>query len=60
MTDDHPQLDSELIAQIIRPTIGDNPSTKVKAIINTIHVRFEKCISYKKVWMGKQKVIASI
>ncbi|KAH1250084.1 hypothetical protein GmHk_05G013314 [Glycine max] len=53
MTQDHEQLDSDLIA-----TCVVDPSIKISLIQERINSQFAYKVSYKKAWLAKQKAIA--
>ncbi|XP_016192877.1 uncharacterized protein LOC107633789 [Arachis ipaensis] len=57
---DHSKLDSDTIAEAIRPLVETDPSIKVKSIIAEVQSRFNYTISYRKAWLAKQKSIAKV
>ncbi|XP_025664296.1 uncharacterized protein [Arachis hypogaea] len=57
---DHSKLDSDTVAEAIMPLVESDPSIKVKSIIAEVQSRFNYTISYRKVWLAKQKSIAKV
>ncbi|RYR14936.1 hypothetical protein Ahy_B04g071660 [Arachis hypogaea] len=51
ISQDHAKLDSDTIADAIRPLVEADPSIKVK---------FNYTVSYRKAWLAKQKAVAKI
>lgn len=60
MSQDHRQLDSELISHSIRDLVNRDASLKVKVIIAHVAEKFRYIISYKKAWITKNKAIESL
>ncbi|XP_057733717.1 uncharacterized protein LOC130948860 [Arachis stenosperma] len=60
ISQDHSKLDSDIVAEAIRPLVDTDPSIKVKSIIAEIQSRFNYTISYRKAWLAKQKSIAKV
>ncbi|RYR27668.1 hypothetical protein Ahy_B01g051691 [Arachis hypogaea] len=60
ISQDHAKLDSETIADAIRPLVEANSSIKVKSIITEVQSRFNYTVSYRKAWLAKQKSVAKI
>ncbi|XP_057760504.1 uncharacterized protein LOC130980875 [Arachis stenosperma] len=60
ISQDHSKLDSDIIAEAIRPLVETDPSIKVKSIIAEVQSRFNYTISYRKAWLTKQKSIANV
>ncbi|XP_025607294.1 uncharacterized protein [Arachis hypogaea] len=58
ISQDHAKLDSNTIADAIRPLVEADPSIKVKSIIAEVQSRFNYTISYHKAWLAKKKAIA--
>ncbi|RYR47136.1 hypothetical protein Ahy_A07g033083 [Arachis hypogaea] len=56
----HAKLDSDTIADVIRPLVEADLSIKVKSIIAKVQSRFNYIVSYRKVWLAKQKSAAKI
>ncbi|KAL4304719.1 hypothetical protein AHAS_Ahas16G0006400 [Arachis hypogaea] len=56
----HSKLDSNTIAEAMKPLVESNPSIKVKSIIVEVQARFNYSISYRKAWLGKQKSISKV
>ncbi|KAK4480405.1 hypothetical protein RD792_013477 [Penstemon davidsonii] len=57
---DHFHLDSKLIAWDILNLVKVDPDLKIRVIVEYVKNSFNKEISYKKAWCGKQKAIAQI
>ncbi|XP_057739780.1 uncharacterized protein LOC130956830 [Arachis stenosperma] len=57
---DHSKLDSDTVAEAIRPLVESDPSIKVKSIIAEVQSRFNYTINYRKAWLAKQKSIAKV
>ncbi|XP_016162717.1 uncharacterized protein LOC107605365 [Arachis ipaensis] len=60
ISQDHSKLDSDTVAEAIRPLVETDPTIKVKSIIAEVQSRFNYTISYRKAWLAKQKSIAKI
>ncbi|XP_015945600.1 uncharacterized protein LOC107470704 [Arachis duranensis] len=60
ISQDHSKLDSDTVADAIRPLVETDPSIKVKSIIAEVQSRFNYTISYRKAWLAKQKSIANV
>ncbi|XP_025697392.1 uncharacterized protein [Arachis hypogaea] len=60
ISQDHSKLDSDTVANAIRPLVETDPSIKVKSIIAEVQSRFNYTISYRKAWLAKQKSIANV
>ncbi|MED6167741.1 hypothetical protein PIB30_116633 [Stylosanthes scabra] len=60
ISQDHSKLDSDTIAESIRPLVESDPSLKFRTIIAEVQSRFNYTISYRKAWMAKQKSIEKI
>ncbi|RYR42904.1 hypothetical protein Ahy_A08g039336 [Arachis hypogaea] len=60
ISQDHSKLDSDTVAEAIRPLVETEPSIKVKTIIAEVQSRFNYTISYRKAWLAKQKSIAKV
>ncbi|XP_057745301.1 uncharacterized protein LOC130963170 [Arachis stenosperma] len=60
ISQDHAKLDSNTIADAIRPLVEADPSIKVKSIIAEIQSRFNYTICYRKAWLPKQKSVAKV
>ncbi|XP_016192863.1 uncharacterized protein LOC107633778 [Arachis ipaensis] len=60
ISQDHPKLDSDTIADAIRPLVEADPSIKVKSVIAEIQGRFNYTVSYRKAWLAKQKAVAKV
>ncbi|XP_052117385.1 uncharacterized protein LOC127747476 [Arachis duranensis] len=60
ISQDHSKLDSDIIAEAIRPLVETDPSIKVKSIIAEVQSRFNYTISYQKAWLAKQKSVAKV
>ncbi|RYQ98723.1 hypothetical protein Ahy_B07g086487 isoform D [Arachis hypogaea] len=60
ISQDHSKLDSDTIAEAIKPLIEANPSIKVQSVIVDVQLKFNYTISYHKEWLAKQKVVEKI
>ncbi|XP_015955693.1 uncharacterized protein LOC107480089 [Arachis duranensis] len=60
ISQDHVKLDSDIIADAIRPLVEADPSIKVKSVIAEVQGRFNYTVSYRKAWLAKQKAVAKI
>ncbi|RYQ80094.1 hypothetical protein Ahy_Scaffold1g106732 isoform B [Arachis hypogaea] len=60
ISQDHSKLDSDTVAEAIRPLVESDPSIKVKSIIAEVQSRFNYTISYRKAWLAKQKSVALV
>ncbi|RYQ80568.1 hypothetical protein Ahy_Scaffold1g106893 isoform A [Arachis hypogaea] len=60
ISQDHSKLDSDTVAEAIRPLVETDPSMKVKSIIVEVHSRFNYTISYRKAWLAKQTSVAKV
>ncbi|RYQ98494.1 hypothetical protein Ahy_B07g086223 [Arachis hypogaea] len=59
ISQDHSKLDSNTIAEAIKPLVEVDPSIKVKSVIVEVQSKFNYTISYRKAWLAKQKVVKS-
>ena len=57
---DHPQLNSNLLAQEIESQVKAEPSITVAALNAKVIDKFSYDVSYKKMWYTKQKAIKNI
>ncbi|XP_015946668.1 uncharacterized protein LOC107471691 [Arachis duranensis] len=60
ISQDHAKLDSETIAEAIKPLVEADPSIKVKSVIAEVQSKFNYTISYRKAWLAKQKAVEKI
>ncbi|XP_072086988.1 uncharacterized protein [Arachis hypogaea] len=60
ISQDHSKLDSITIAEAIKPLVEADPSLKVKSVIAEVQSRFNYTVSYRKVWLAKQKAVEKI
>nr|XP_025673102.1 uncharacterized protein LOC112772381 [Arachis hypogaea] len=60
ISQDRAKLDSDTIADAIRPLVEADPSIKVKSVIAEVQGRFNYTVSYRKAWLAKQKAVAKI
>ncbi|XP_016192012.1 uncharacterized protein LOC107632888 [Arachis ipaensis] len=51
---------SKTVAETIKPLVEVDPSIKVKSVIAEVQSKFNYTISYRKVWLAKQKAVESI
>ncbi|RYR56365.1 hypothetical protein Ahy_A05g022081 [Arachis hypogaea] len=57
---DHSKLDSDTIAEAIKPLVEADPSIKVRLVIADVQSKFNYTISYRKAWLAKQKAVEKI
>ncbi|XP_057730251.1 uncharacterized protein LOC130945559 [Arachis stenosperma] len=57
---DHSKLDSNTIAETIKPLVEADPSLKVKSVIAEVQSKFNYTVSYQKAWLAKQKAVEII
>ncbi|XP_072084738.1 uncharacterized protein [Arachis hypogaea] len=50
ISQDYSKLDSDTVAEAIKPLVETDPSIKVKSIIAEVQSRFNYTISYRKAW----------
>ncbi|XP_068497499.1 uncharacterized protein [Phaseolus vulgaris] len=55
---DHVNLDSTHIASMVLTSVKANPSVRIKSLIAEIKNLYGYTITYRKAWLGKQKVLA--
>ncbi|RYR15186.1 hypothetical protein Ahy_B04g071911 [Arachis hypogaea] len=60
ISQDHAKLNSDMIAEVIKPLVEADPSLKVKSIIAEVQSKFNYTTSYRKAWLAKQKAIANL
>ncbi|XP_057755362.1 uncharacterized protein LOC130974504 [Arachis stenosperma] len=60
ISQDHSKLDSITIAEAIKPLVEADSSLKVKSVIAEVQSKFNYTVSYRKVWLAKQKSIEKI
>ncbi|RYQ87253.1 uncharacterized protein LOC107614662 [Arachis ipaensis] len=60
ISQNHSKLDSNTIAEAMKPLVESDPSIKIKFIIAEVQTRFNYTISYRKAWLVKQKSIAKV
>ncbi|XP_057720180.1 uncharacterized protein LOC130934648 [Arachis stenosperma] len=60
ISQDHAKINSDMIAEVIKPLVDVDPSLKVKSVIAEVQSKFNYMISYRKAWLAKQKAIANI
>nr|XP_025611844.1 uncharacterized protein LOC112705214 [Arachis hypogaea] len=60
ISQDHAKLDSDTIADAIRPLVESDPSLKVKSVIAEVQFRFNYTVSYRKALLAKQKAVAKV
>nr|XP_025635766.1 uncharacterized protein LOC112729835 [Arachis hypogaea] len=60
ISQDHAKLDSDTIADGIRPLVEADTAIKVKSVIAEVQGRFNYTVSYRKDWLAKQKVVAKV
>ncbi|XP_020987457.2 uncharacterized protein LOC107464543 [Arachis duranensis] len=60
ISQDHAKLDSDTIADAIRPLVEADPTINVKSVIAEVQGRFNYTVSYRKAWLAKQKAVTKI
>ncbi|XP_072076836.1 uncharacterized protein [Arachis hypogaea] len=60
ISQDHSKLDSNTIAEAIKPLVKADPSIREKSVIAEVQSKFNYTISYRKAWLAKQKAVESI
>ncbi|RYR02197.1 hypothetical protein Ahy_B06g081016 isoform C [Arachis hypogaea] len=60
ISQDHAKLDSDTIADVIRPLVESDLLIKVKSVIAEVQSRFNYTVSYRKAWLAKQKAVAKV
>ncbi|RYQ94346.1 hypothetical protein Ahy_B08g089241 [Arachis hypogaea] len=60
ISQDYAKLNSNIIAEVIKPLVETGPSLKVTYVIVEVQSKFNYTISYRKIWLSKQKMIAKI
>ncbi|XP_020992300.2 uncharacterized protein LOC107477298 [Arachis duranensis] len=60
MSQDHAQLDSDVICHHIHPMVQADATICVKVLQGSVESAYGYKVSYKKVWHAKQKTIAKI
>ena len=60
ISQDHTKLDSDTIAECIKPMVESDPSFKIKSVIAEIQSQYGYTTTYRKAWMAKQKAIEKI
>ncbi|KAK5838997.1 hypothetical protein PVK06_007750 [Gossypium arboreum] len=57
VSQDHPKMDSDMLATLILPTVKADPRTSVPVLIANIHSQLRYIPSYRKAWIAKQKAL---
>ncbi|XP_016195800.1 uncharacterized protein LOC107636839 [Arachis ipaensis] len=60
ISQDHSKLDSNIIAEAIKPLVEAGPSLKVKSVIAEVQSKFNYTVSYRKAWLAKQKSVEKL
>ncbi|XP_016172625.1 uncharacterized protein LOC107615014 [Arachis ipaensis] len=60
VSQDHSKLDSNTVAEAIKPLVEVDPSIRVKLVIAEVQSNFNYTICYRKAWLAKQKAVESI
>ncbi|XP_015970751.1 uncharacterized protein LOC107494208 [Arachis duranensis] len=60
MSQDHRQLDSSLICRVILSLMQSNLSVSIPILQGAVQASYHFKLSYRKVWMAKQKAVAQI
>ncbi|XP_040932863.1 uncharacterized protein [Gossypium hirsutum] len=53
VSQDHPKMDSDMLATLILPTVKADPRTLVPVLIANIHGQLRYILSYRKAWIAK-------
>ncbi|RYQ99152.1 hypothetical protein Ahy_B07g087038 [Arachis hypogaea] len=53
-------LDSNTIAEAIKPLVEADPSIRMKSVIAEVQSKFNYTISYQKAWLAKQNLVKKI
>ncbi|RYR36730.1 hypothetical protein Ahy_A09g041685 [Arachis hypogaea] len=53
ISQDHSKLNSNTIAEVIKPLVEADPSLKVKSVIVKVQSKFNYTASYRKTWLAK-------
>ncbi|XP_072071642.1 uncharacterized protein [Arachis hypogaea] len=59
ISQDHSKLDSNTVAEEIKPMVEVDPSIRVKSVIAEVQAKFNYTISYHKAWLAKKKAVES-
>ncbi|PPR94799.1 hypothetical protein GOBAR_AA25869 [Gossypium barbadense] len=57
VSQDHPKMDLDMLANFILPTVKADPRTLVPVLIANIHSQLRYTPSYRKAWIAKKKVL---
>ncbi|KAK5835651.1 hypothetical protein PVK06_011345 [Gossypium arboreum] len=57
VSQDHPKMDSDMLASLILLTVKVDPKTSVSVLIANIRSQLKYTPSYRKVWITKQKAL---
>ncbi|KAH1082227.1 hypothetical protein J1N35_021988 [Gossypium stocksii] len=57
VSQDHPKMDSSMIASLILVILKADPKTSVSVLIASIHSQLRYTPSYHKAWIAKQKAL---
>ncbi|XP_057756066.1 uncharacterized protein LOC130975267 [Arachis stenosperma] len=60
ISQDHSKLDSNTIAEAIKPLVEADPSLKVKSVSAEVQSKLNYTVSYRKAWLAKQKAVEKI
>ncbi|XP_016185374.1 uncharacterized protein LOC107627005 [Arachis ipaensis] len=60
ISQDHSKLDSNTIAEAIKPLVEADLSLKVKSVIAEVQSKFNYTVSYRKAWLAKKKSVEKI
>ncbi|KAK5771787.1 hypothetical protein PVK06_048030 [Gossypium arboreum] len=58
--EDHPKMNSYMLATLILPTVKTDPRTSVLVLIANIRSQLKYTPSYRKAWIAKQKALEKI
>ncbi|KAH1031463.1 hypothetical protein J1N35_043637 [Gossypium stocksii] len=57
VSQDHPKMDSSMLASLILPMVKEDPRTSVPVLISHIRSQLKNTPSYRKAWIAKQKTL---
>ncbi|KAK5785542.1 hypothetical protein PVK06_040137 [Gossypium arboreum] len=57
VSQDHPKMDSDMIASLILPMVKVDPRTSVSVLIANIYSQLRYTPSYRQAWIAKQKAL---
>ncbi|KAK5792573.1 hypothetical protein PVK06_033688 [Gossypium arboreum] len=60
VSEDHPKMNSDMLATLILPMVKADPRTSVSVLIFNIRSQLRYTPSYRKAWIAKQKALEKI